>query len=193
MRSSPHIINNEYLKHIRVSAKMADVVFLVLLLLHVGSIIAWMGGATLFVSVLTPALRRMSPTSRSEFLLSALPSYMRFIGGSSITAAVAGLALYAYITQVATSLAPSSSGQVYIQIGAVVTLIVLLIAFGVLIPTSRKLVRLLKESQKQVAPGGDAATSVQSVGLQKRLGMAARFGVVLLALTFILMIVGASI
>ena len=172
---------------------MADVVFLVLLLLHVGSIIAWMGGATLFVSVLTPALRRMSPTSRGEFLLSALPSYMRFIGGSSITAAVAGLALYAYITQVATSLAPSSSGQVYIQIGAVVTLIVLLIAFGVLIPTSRKLVGLLKESQRQVAPGGDAATSVQSVGLQKRLGMAARFGVVLLALTFILMIVGASI
>jgi uncharacterized membrane protein len=118
---------------------------------------------------------------------------MRFIGGSSIAAALAGLALYAYITQVATSLAPSSSGLIYVQIGAVVTLIVLLIAFGVLIPTSRKLVGLLKQSQKQAAPGGDSAMSAQVAGLQKKLGMAARFGVLLLALTFILMIVGASI
>ena len=172
---------------------MADTVFLVLLVLHVASIIAWMGGATLFVSVLTPALRKMSPASRDEFNLSVIPSYMRFVGGSSIAAAIAGLALYAYITQVATSLAPSGSGAIYIQIGAVVTLIVLLIAFGVLIPTSRKLVRVLKQSQKQVASGGDAAISAQVGTLQKRLGMAARLGVFLLAVTFILMIVGANI
>ena len=172
---------------------MADAVFLVLLLVHVGSIVAWMGGATLFVSVLSPALRRMSPASRGEFVLSVLPSYMRFIGGSSIAAAVAGLALYAYITQVATSLAPSSSGLIYVQVGAVVTLIVLLIAIGVLIPTSRKLVGLLKQSQKQSVPGGDATIGAQVGNLQKRLGMAARLGVFLLAVTFILMIVGASI
>jgi uncharacterized membrane protein len=170
---------------------MADAVFLILLILHVGSIIAWMGGATLFVSVLAPALRKMSPASRSEFILSALPQYMRFIGGSSITAAIAGLALYAYITQVATSLEPSGSGTIYIQVGAVVTLIVLLIAFVVLIPTSRKLVQLLKQSQ--TAQGGDSAISAQVGSLQKRLGMAARLGVVLLAVTFILMVVGASI
>jgi uncharacterized membrane protein len=160
---------------------MADAVFLVLLVLHVGSIIAWMGGATLFVSVLTPALRKMSAATRGEFVLSVIPSYMRFIGGSSIAAAVAGLALYAYITQVATSLSPSSSGLIYIQIGAVVTLIVLLIAFGVLIPTSRKLVALLKQSQKQAAPSGDSPMSAQVASLQKRLGMAARLGVLLLA------------
>jgi uncharacterized membrane protein len=170
---------------------MADAVFLILLILHVGSIIAWMGGATLFVSVLAPALRKMSPASRSEFILSALPQYMRFIGGSSIAAAVAGLALYAYITQVATSLEPSGSGTIYIQVGAVVTLIVLLIAFVVLIPTSRKLVQLLKQSQ--TAPGADSAISAQVGSLQKRLGMAARLGVLLLAVTFILMVVGASI
>jgi len=172
---------------------MADAVFVILLLLHVGSIVAWMGGATLFVSVLAPSLRKMSPASRGEFILSALPQYMRFIGGSSIAAAVAGLALYAYITQVSTSLAPSSSGLIYIQLGAVVTIIILLIAFGVLIPTSRKLVGLLKQSQKQGTPGGDTATSAQVASLQKRLGMAARLGVLLLSVTFILMIVGASI
>ncbi len=168
---------------------MNDPVFLVLLVVHVGSIIAWMGGATLFVSVLSPSLRKMSPSSRGEFVVSVLPSYMRFIGGSSAAAAIAGLALYAYITQVATSLAPSSSGQIYIQLGAVVTLIVLIIAFGVLIPTTRKLVAYVKQS----GTGADAASSAQVASLQKRLGMAARLGVFLLGVTFILMIVGASI
>src|SRR5947209_18909667 len=100
---------------------MADAVFLVLLVLHVGSIIAWMGGATLFVSVLTPALRRMSPASRSEFILSVIPSYMRFIGGSSIVAAVAGLSPYAYITQSSTALSPCTLGLICIHRRAVVT------------------------------------------------------------------------
>jgi uncharacterized membrane protein len=170
-----------------------DAVFLVLLVLHVGSIIAWMGGATLFVSVLAPSLRKMSVASRGEFTISVLPAYMRFIGGSSIVAAVAGLGLYAYITQVATSLSPSSSGLMYIQLGAVVTLIVLVIAFGILIPTSRKLVGVLKQLQKESPPGGDTTISAQAGKLQKRLSMAARVGVLLLAVTFVLMIVGASI
>ncbi len=172
---------------------MADAVFLVLLLLHVGSIVAWMGGAILFVSVVSPSLRRMSPTSRSEFVLSALPPYMRFIGGSSILSVIAGLALYTYITQVATSLAPSSSGLIYVQAGALLSLVVLLIAFGVVIPTGRKLVRLLKQSQKQAAPDADAPVAAQMASLQKRLAMGARLGVFLLTLTFIMMIVGASI
>ena len=172
---------------------MADAVFLVLLVLHVGSIIAWMGGATLFVSVLSPSLRKMSPQSRGEFVVSILPSYMRFIGGSSAAAAIAGLALYAYITQVATSFAPSSSGLPYIQAGAIATLIVLIIAFGILIPTTRKLVALVKRSQNQAASGGDAAMSAQVAGLQKKLGMAARLGLLLLAATFILMILGANL
>ncbi len=172
---------------------MADAVFLVLLVLHVGSIVAWMGGATLFVSIVSPSLRRMSPTSRSEFVLSTLPPYMRFIGGSSIVSVIAGLALYAYITQVATSLAPTSSGLIYIQLGAVVSLVVLLIAFGVVIPTGRKLVSLLKQSQKQAAPDVDTSMSAQMASLQKRLAMGARLGVFLLTLTLILMIVGASI
>lgn len=172
---------------------MTDAVFLVLLVLHVGSIIAWMGGATLFVSVLSPSLRKMSPQARGEFVVSVLPSYMRFIGGSSAAAAIAGLALYAYITQVATSFAPSNSGLPYIQAGAVATLIVLIIAFGILIPTTRKLVDLVRKSQSQAASSGDAAMSAQVAGLQKRLGIAARLGVLLLAATFILMILGANV
>src|SRR5256884_1825949 len=107
--------------------------------------------------------------------------------------AVARPALSPYLPQFATSPAPSNPGSIFIPVGEVVTIIVLLIAFGVLIPTSQKLVALLKQSQKQAAPGGDAAMTTQVGNLQKRLGMAARLGVLLLAATLILMIVGASV
>src|SRR5205814_5621763 len=77
---------------------MADALFLVLLILHIGAIVAWMGGAALFVSVIIPSLSKMSPASRAEFIQSALPRYLRFITGSSILAITAGLILYGYIT-----------------------------------------------------------------------------------------------
>src|SRR5207249_8469 len=63
---------------------MVDVLFIVLLVLHVGSIVAWMGGGALFLSVISPSLSKMSPSSRSEFVRLTLPRYFRFITGSSI-------------------------------------------------------------------------------------------------------------
>src|SRR5437660_11340218 len=95
----------------------ADATFLVLLVLHIGAIVAWMGGAALFVSVIIPSLSKMSPSSRAEFIQSALPRYLRFITGSSILAIIAGLILYGYTTKTATSLDTSTSALVYIQAG----------------------------------------------------------------------------
>src|SRR5437870_463916 len=107
---------------------MAEALFLVLLILHIGAIVAWMGGAALFVSVIIPSLSKMSPASRAEFILSALPRYLSFITGSSILAIIAGLILYGYYF--ATSPASSFPGLVYIQAGALLGLIVLIIALG---------------------------------------------------------------
>jgi len=172
---------------------MADAVFLVLLVLHVGAIVAWMGGASLFISVIIPSLSKMSPSSKAEFIVSALPRYLRFISGSSILAIIAGVILYGYTTQTATSLAPSSSGLVYVQAGAVLGLVVLIIAFGVLVPTGRKLVSLVKQQPKpQAAPTTQDPIATQIASLQRRMGMAGRLGVTLLGIALILMIIGAS-
>jgi uncharacterized membrane protein len=168
---------------------MADALFVVLLILHIGAIVAWMGGAALFVSVIIPSLSKMSPASRAEFIQSALPRYLRFITGSSILAILAGLILYGYITQTATSLAPSTSGSLYVQAGAVVGLVVLIIALGVLVPAGRKFVRLTK----QAPSSAQDPIVAQIAGLQKRMGMAGRLGVALLGIALILMIIGASI
>src|SRR5437870_13651941 len=117
---------------------MAEALFLVLLILHIGAIVAWMGGAALFVSVIIPSLSKMSPASRAEFILSALPRYLSFITGSSILAIIAGLILYGYYF--APSPASSFPGPVYIQPAALPARIVLLMALASLFPSARTLI-----------------------------------------------------
>jgi len=172
----------------------ADATFLILLVLHIGAIVAWTGGAALFVSVIIPSLSKMSPSSRAEFIQSALPRYLRFITGSSILAIIAGLILYGYTTQTATSLAPSTSGLVYIQAGAILGLVVLVIALGILVPAGRKFISLTKQAPKpQGQPSAQDPMAAQLASLQKRMGIAGRLGVTLLAIALILMVIGASI
>jgi uncharacterized membrane protein len=172
----------------------ADATFLVLLVLHIGAIVAWMGGAALFVSVIIPSLSKMSPASRAEFIQSALPRYLRFITGSSILAIIAGLILYGYVTtQTTSSFALTGPGLVYIQAGAVLGLIVLIIALGILVPAGRKFLSLTKQAPTPAQPSAQNPMAAQMAGLQKRMGIAGRLGVALLAIALILMVVGASI
>jgi len=173
----------------------ADATFLVLLVLHIGAIVAWMGGAALFVSVIIPSLSKMSAASRAEFIQSALPRYLRFITGSSILAIVAGLILYGYVTtQTTSSFALTGPGLVYIQAGAVLGLVVLIIALGILVPAGRKFISLTKQAPKpQVDASVQSLLPTQMAGLQKRMGIAGRLGVALLGIALILMIIGASI
>jgi uncharacterized membrane protein len=170
---------------------MAEALFLVLLILHIGAIVAWMGGAALFVSVIIPSLSKMSPASRAEFILSALPRYLRFITGSSILAIIAGLILYGYYF--ATSPASSFPGLIYIQAGAVLGLIVLIIALGILVPSGRKLISLVKQtSGTQAGPTPQDQTMTQMARMQRRMGLAGRLGITLLGIALVLMIIGAS-
>jgi uncharacterized membrane protein len=169
---------------------MAEALFLVLLVLHIGAIVAWMGGAALFVSVIIPSLSKMSPPSRAEFILSALPRYLRFITGSSILAILAGLILYGYYF--ASSSTSSFSGLIYIQAGALLGLVVLIIALGILVPSGQKLLSLVRQNPKPAQQASQDRVSEQIARLQRRMGMAGRLGVTLLGIALILMIIGAS-
>jgi hypothetical protein len=154
-----------------------------------------MGGAALFVSVIIPSLSKMSPPSRAEFIQSALPRYLRFITGSSILAIIAGVILYGYVTyQTGTSFTLTTPGLYYIQAGAVIGLVVLIIALGILVPAGRKFIALTKQSPRPgTQPSTQDSTPIQSAALQKRMGIAGRLGVTLLGIALVLMIIGASI
>ena len=167
----------------------ADAAFLVLLVLHIGAIVAWMGGAALYVSVILPSLSKMSPASRAEFVQSALPRYLRFISGSSILAIIAGLILYGYVTnQTTSSFALTNPGLMYVQAGAIIGLVVLIIALGVLVPAGRKFISLTKQTS-----GLPGQPSPEVASLQRRMGIAGRLGVALLGIALILMVIGGSI
>jgi len=169
---------------------LADIIFLVLLILHIGFIVSWLGGALLFVSIITPTLAKISASSRIEFIVATLPRYIRFIGITATGSLVAGVLLFVYITRVATSLAPSESGFPFIGIGAAFGLAAVIVALGVVIPTGSKLVKLLK----QMPASNESPSSMpKAAQLQKRLRTGASSAVGLLALTLILMIVGESI
>ena len=165
---------------------MADDVFLVLLILHVGAVVSWMGGAILFVNIIMPSLSKMSPSSRSEFLQSALPRYQGFAIVSAIVAIVAGISLYAYMSQVLGLLGPTDPASTYVQVGAVIGLLVLIVALGVMLPEGRKFLALIKH-----APDPQTQPKIES--LQKRMALAGRLAVALLGLALILMVIGASL
>ena len=58
---------------------MADVIFLILLMLHLVFIVAWLGGGVLFVSIITPALAQSPRILERKFIVAVLPRYTRFI------------------------------------------------------------------------------------------------------------------
>lgn len=187
---------------------MADVIFIVLLIIHVGTIVAWLGGAILFSSVIGPAIQKMAPSSRSEFMISVLPRYTNFVAASAVTAIVAGVLLFGYITQYATSLAPSGAGLILLEAGAILGLIAFIIALGVAFPAARRLEAVLKKmrsasqastqtpTQSAPDPAGagspnPSAGEVMRLSGRLKVGAASTAGV--LALTLILMIIGASV
>ncbi len=168
---------------------MADIVFIVLLVLHVATVVAWMGGALVFVSVVFPSLRGMPPASRGGFMASTLPRYINFASGSSLAATVTGLVLYWYPSQAAPSLAPSGAGLVAIQAGAVLGVMALILMLGVSRPSSMKMVSL----SRQMAATPNETVGRQMSSLQRRSVVGGLLGVALLGLSLILMVVGAEL
>jgi hypothetical protein len=167
---------------------LADIVFLILLILHVGFVVGWLGGAVLFVSIIVPSLPRISASSRIEFTKETLPRYGRYLRIMTGGAIVAGLLLYYYITRVATSLAPSGAGMPFIDGGVLLGLIAAILVFGVVIPTINKLVKVLKQG-----PATGESTMPEAARLQRRLSLVANSAIGVLSLALILMLIGASI
>ena len=170
---------------------MADTIFLILLILHIGFIVTWFGGAALFSMIIAPSLAKIAPASRAEFVIATLPRYMRFIALSAIGSVLFGVLLFGYVTRSAISLGPSSSGLPLIEAGAVLGLLAFILAMGVVYPAGNKLVKTMKQVSSSTA-GASQSESVISQ-LQKRMRIGASSAAGILAITLILMIVGASV
>ncbi|MGI0090592.1 MAG: hypothetical protein ACREBS_02685 [Nitrososphaerales archaeon] len=175
---------------------MANEIFTILLILHVGAVVAWLGGGSVFVSVVSPALKGVTQSARGEFLLSALPRYIKYLEASAIIAILAGLGLYAYSSMSARSASPFSFGTIYIDIGAILGLIAFIVVFVLVIPSARKSMVILKQSSKVPLAGSDATSRGNSndlASLSRKMSAGAGYAVGTLTLALIFMIIGASV
>jgi len=146
-----------------------------------------MGAAFLFGSVLAPSLSKMEGNARAEFLSKLIPRYTRYVFASSIVAVIFGLALYGYAFTYSRANFPSGSGLIFLQAGAGLGLIALIITLGFVMRAARKLYLLLKSS----APGGEGGVDITSTQKKVRMGTGIVAGLLLIVL--VLMVVGATL
>jgi hypothetical protein len=167
---------------------LADLIFLLLLVIHVGAIVGWMGTALVLVSVILPAVSKLSPQSRSEFIVNAVPRLARVVTATSITAIGAGILLFGYVTSKGYAINTLSFD--FLVAGAVLGFLAFVVAMGVVLPSSNKLVSILR-SQRAVPVGDSASTSVANI--QSAIRAAASTVAVLLVIVLVMMIVAANL
>ncbi|MDA4128948.1 MAG: hypothetical protein OK422_05800 [Thaumarchaeota archaeon] len=154
---------------------VAPIIITVLAYLHIISAIGWLGGAVLFVSVVAPGLRSLSPTARLEFLSKIGPKATRFFAGTSTATIVFGLAL----------LFSSDVSGTNINVGLTLGLIAYLVALVVAFPALTKADHLAKEA---LASGQAGPPSPELAKALKRGGLGVVVVVLLLVVTLMFMV-----
>ncbi|MGI0084798.1 MAG: hypothetical protein ACREBQ_06920, partial [Nitrososphaerales archaeon] len=145
-----------------------------------------MGAAIVFVSVVGPSMRAMTPEGRTQFSLNVVPRYSRYVLGTSVASIIFGVLLYGYSVMPNSTVAPTSSGLVWIDAGALLGVIAFILVVVIVWPSSKKLVRLAKD-----AKSGGSSGDVEAVQRKVRMGAGIVSG--LLVIVLILMITGAVI
>jgi hypothetical protein len=131
----------------------------------------------------------MDPGARAEFVRKIIPRFTRYVIATSLIAIVFGVALYGYAFE-AKNL-PTGIALILLQAGAGLGLIAFIIALGLVIPTARRMVRILNENKN-----GSPVQGTQTGGLvamQSRVRTGTVVVTVLLFLVLVLMVVGASL
>jgi uncharacterized membrane protein len=155
---------------------LADpLIITILLYLHVISAMGWLGGAILFLSVIAPGLRSLSPPASLEFLVKVGPKSTRFFIGAATSTVIFGIALFI-------ALAGDYTSGIYVGIS--LGLLAYLTALLVAVPSFNKADRLAKEIMSK--PPGPPPPEFQNA--LKRGGIGVTVAVVLLLLAVIFMV-----
>ena len=173
---------------------MTDIVFIVLLFIHIATVILWMGASVLFVSVLAPSITKFAASSKADFFKNVGPRYMRYVGGVATVAVADGLVLYSYvagyITPVSSSVSLGSSGMPWILVGILLGLSAYVVGIGVVLRSTSKLVTMMSQAPPDQAGGEQNSGSLRM--LQRRIAISSRLQATLLVLALIMMVIGAN-
>lgn len=116
---------------------------------HVVSVIGWTGGVLMFLVSIRPSLTKFSAQANGEFVVKALPRFVRSIQVFSVSTLIFG-PLLAYTMNgdpphVFDFVSPWS---LFITAGASFGVIMLFLVFFFLTPTAKGLVRIVSEMQQ---------------------------------------------
>ena len=163
--------------------------FAVLLWLHIVGAVGWLGAAMVFAMLIGPTLPTLTPASRGELVVKLIPKYINYALTFTFITPIFGLALALYISHGSWSVfAPTSSFGLFISIGALLSIAAWVIAFGLVGPTSRKVVRYTKEMMKNPGP-----PPPELLKASKRLRMVSTTGLVVLLLIVACMVAAATL
>jgi hypothetical protein len=87
-------------------------------------------------------LWNLSGDARKTFIQNFMPRFLRFFGGASISAAIAGTILYAYLFSINSPHLPAGLRFIFISVGALLGVIASIISLGVVLPMGNKLGKL---------------------------------------------------
>jgi uncharacterized membrane protein len=121
--------------------------------IHIFGAIGWLGGVLVFGIVIGPAMEKFSAPTRGEFVVSVVPRFLRFIGVFSVLTVVFGVVtVAAYANGDYSIMSLSTSFGLYIATGAILSLVAIGIAMVVVVPSSRKIVKIAESLMKNPGP-----------------------------------------
>jgi uncharacterized membrane protein len=168
---------------------LTDLIFLVLLVVHIGTVVLWMGGAILFVSVFGPLMSKLSGPTKAEFMKIIGPAYEKYVIRNATVAILAGVILFGYISQPGSALAPTSTGFPWLVAGVLLALVAYIIGLVLIRPANHKLWALMSQSP----PSQSTGTAPEAQALQRRVAASSGIQALLLALALLGMVLGANL
>ncbi|HEY4823348.1 MAG TPA: hypothetical protein VIH83_06670 [Candidatus Bathyarchaeia archaeon] len=161
----------------------------VLAWLHILAAIGWMGTAMFLVMVLTPSMRRLSPSSRRDLILKLFPRFIRYVTVFATLTLVAGILLaFAYAGSNLESLSPTTRWGFMITVGASLALVAYALALGLGLRSARKIVKILNTQQDP-----QRTPPPEIMKLQVRMRLTATTVMILLMLSLVFMVAASRL
>lgn len=157
--------------------------------LHVVSVIGWTGAALTFLISIRSSLPKLSPQASAEFVIKAMPRFVRSVQAFTVLTLVFGPSLaYTMNNGPPNQFDFVSPWSMFVTMGASVGIVMLFIVFFLFTPTANNLVKTVRQMQQN--PGQPPPAKFRT--LQKRLAMIPPLGVTLLLLAEAFMVTAAQ-
>ena len=172
---------------------MTDIIFAILLSIHVISAVSFLGGSIATVVVLSPAISKLSAVTSENILTRLLPRVTAYTATTAVATALAGILLYGYVGSVGVSRFPLGWGFIFFLLGAVLGLAGALTSFALASYVRRKtsVPPKIKPTSYASMPFSTHEVSSAKIDQSLKSGAIAVAVLLCLAITFMILAVNA--